>query len=192
MGKIKAVGSGCDFLKTIMICADLRFCRVGIAHHSWRDGSTSVGNAHATNLPLRNLIPVPLALFILATGCGKVLGPESFKTTRVTGTIHAGTKTYDNGWIEFVPIEGTVGVMRSGRIHPGGTFEVDRVALGTNSVGIFGANFSREYNSVFNTLSTPIRRKITDSSTTPLDIDLMVERARYQNLRADAAAARDR
>ncbi len=170
----------------------MRIYRLDIPHQSCRQGSTSGGAASTTRTSIRDRIGPAVALLFLVTGCGKTFGPESFKTTRVIGTIHAGTKTYDGGWIEFVPTEGTVGVMRSGRIHADGTFEVDRVALGTNSVGIFGANFPREYSSVFNTLATPIRRKITDSSTTTLDVDLMVEWARYQILRADAEAARNR
>ena len=108
------------------------------------------------------------------------------------GRIHAGTKIYDGGWIEFLPTEGTVGVMRSGRIHRDGTFDIDRVALGTNSVGIFGANFTREYSHMFDTLSTPIRRVISDCSSKSIDVDLMVEWARYQMLRAKVEAARNR
>ncbi len=133
---------------------------------------------------LRSHVPVLLALLLplFNSGCREELGPEHFPTTRVSGLIIEGGKAVPGGWIEFLPTDGTVGNLRSARIHRDGTFEADRVAIGKNAIRLVdapiqipgGASLFGRYD------RTPIRRTIAAFQQAPLKIDLLEEAARYQ------------
>ena len=117
------------------------------------------------------------SLSLLATlGCGAALGPEASRTTRVSGRVHLGGQPLTGGWIEFFPIDGATGLMRSAPIRKDGTFEADRVPVGKNMVGLVGvpgrvARAVRKYE----TLGTPITRVIPPGGISGLDIDLVEE-----------------
>ena len=114
----------------------------------------------------------------LSAGCAEELGPERWETTRVSGVVTEGSTPVTNGWVEFLPAEGTVGTMRSAPLGPDGRFSVDGVAVGVNRVGVTGAAIvNREHRRCFDPLGSPIRRTITKSPSGPLTIDLIDEYA---------------
>ncbi len=134
---------------------------------------------------------VPSALLAGLIGCGNFLGPEDFKTARVEGKVRVGSQSVTGGFIEFLPTDGTVGIMRSAPIKLDGTFVVDHAPVGRNAVGIFSGKLPRRLSNDFNALGTPIRRTVTDAPSAPLDIDLLEEEASLQLLR-DRASGRTR
>ena len=80
-----------------------------------------------------------LVLGVLAlAGCAEELGPEPMKTMRVTGRVTLYGKPVGPGWLEFQPIDGTVGRLTSARLEPGGTFRADRVPQGRVAVRLVG------------------------------------------------------
>ena len=74
--------------------------------------------------------PCLLARALLSVGCRDALGPEKMVTTTVNGTVTQAGKPLSRGWIEFIPVDGTVGRMRSARIQKDGTFHATKVAGG--------------------------------------------------------------
>ena len=85
------------------------------------------GNMHSA----RTYWGGPLAaLLALVAGCREELGPVRFPTTRVCGRVLESGRPVAGGWIEFAPIEGTVGNRRSAPLAADGRFEVSGVAVG--------------------------------------------------------------
>lgn len=80
-----------------------------------------------------------LALGALAlAGCAEELGPEPMKTVRVTGRVTLDGKPVGPGWLEFQPIDGTVGRLTSARLDRSGTFRADRVPEGRVAMRLAG------------------------------------------------------
>jgi hypothetical protein len=118
---------------------------------------------------------VVLALLVVTAGCREELGPEPMPTTRVRGVVREGRRPVGGGWIEFVPVEGTVGNLRSAPLKPNGSFEADRVAIGRNVIGLAHAPTALPSSRIFETFTSPIRREIPGGSVTTLDLDLIEE-----------------
>jgi hypothetical protein len=116
------------------------------------------------------------ALAGLALGCGEELGPEPMPTARAAGRVRVGDRPVRGGWVEFLPVDGTVGLLRSAPVNPDGTFADDRVAVGTVAIRLVdptaeaplpgGRLFQQGY---------LIRRSIPPRGTDALDIDLRHE-----------------
>jgi hypothetical protein len=117
-------------------------------------------------------------LLLALAGCREELGPESLPTTRVSGIVVEGGKPVGGGWIEFIPVEGTVGNLRSAPIHPDGTFETDGVAVGRNLVGFAHAPIRLANPRRFSPFASPIRRDVPPGPSTRLTIDLVEETMR--------------
>ena len=79
------------------------------------------------------LLVLPLVVF---SGCGEEIGPERFETSRVMGVIQVAGRPVPGGMIEIIPIDGTVGNIRSGPIGIDGSFQLDRVAVGKVAIGL--------------------------------------------------------
>ncbi len=121
---------------------------------------------------------------LLTLGCSEELGPEHFPTTRVTGIVVEGKRPVGGGWIEFIPCEGTVGIMRSARIAKDGSFQADRVAIGENLIRLVNSPIAIPGGAIlFAKYSSPIHRKIPPHLDVPMTIDLMEEVLRYQAVR---------
>ena len=128
-------------------------------------------------------------LAALAGGCKEELGPEQFKTTRVTGFVHEGIHPVGGGWIEFAPVGGTTGDIRSAPLRPDGTFDAGKVPVGRNVVGFVQSNINMPGGKAFfHTFRSPIRRDIPANSTVRLDINLLEEAIRYNTLQGQEAA----
>lgn len=123
-----------------------------------------------------------VAELLFGTGCHEELGPEHFVTTRVSGRIKEGDRPLSGGWIEFLPVNGTVGNQRSARIQPDGTFRAEKVAVGENALRLVNAPIRLPRgNLIFGTYTTPLRRRIPEGASPPLAIDLFEEAFRYQS-----------
>ena len=116
-----------------------------------------------------------LVFSVGSSGCREELGRDPFVTTRVAGTVRLGSKPVEGGWIEFAPFDGAVGTLRSAPIRPDGTFAADAVAVGPNSVAIWGAPLPDLYRWKFASLNSPIRRVIPAGASFTLNIDLLEE-----------------
>ncbi len=117
----------------------------------------------------------------LAAGCGEEVGPERMRTTRVSGVVRVGDRPVGGGWIEFIPIDGTVGNMRTAPLEPDGSFVATRVAVGTNIVGLAHAPIALPGGRLFETFHSPIRRDIPAGPSTHLSLDLLAEFFRERN-----------
>ncbi len=119
----------------------------------------------------------------LAAGCREELGPERMRMTRVSGIVRVGDRPVGGGWIEFIPIDGTVGNMRTAPLDSDGSFVATRVAVGTNIVGLAHAPIALPGGRFFETFHSPIRRDIPAGPSTHLSFDLLAEYYREQNAR---------
>jgi hypothetical protein len=162
--------------------------RVGDGHHEHRDDDRySVSTAEKptkrriekedrlmtrTSIVRRSFLVI---LGLLASGCSEELVPEPMPTASVSGTVHRSGEPVGRGWLEFLPVEGTVGRLRSAEIAPDGTFEADSVAVGTVAIRAVGTNLPP---AEFGMLSQMflIRRDVGADGPTVLEIDLYRER----------------
>jgi hypothetical protein len=129
-----------------------------------------------------------LLLPFVGLGCGSALGPERFRTVKVTGRIVEGRDPVTGGWIEFIPVDGTPGNQRSARIQDDGSFEADRVAVGENALRLVNARIQlRGGAQLFGAFTTPIRRVISEQQAAPLKLDLIEEAVRFQAMQARPA-----
>ncbi len=135
---------------------------------------------------LSRFLRLAIAVLGLAMmGCGDELGPVPMRVTHIRGVVREGTHPLSGGWVEFFPVDGTVGNLRSARLQPDGSFEADGVAVGENLIRLVNAPIrSPGAAQLFGAYSSPIRRVISDSSPTPLDVDLVQEAIRHQETRA--------
>ena len=113
-------------------------------------------------------------------GCTEELGPEPMPVTRVKGSVTEGGRPLSDGWIEFFPVDGTVGNLRSARIHADGSFDADGVAVGLNLLRLVNAGVVKKLD-IFTTFQSPIRRRIPAQPGEPLRIELIDEAIHYQS-----------
>jgi hypothetical protein len=119
---------------------------------------------------------------MLVAGCKEELGPEHLSTARVSGVIREGDRPVAGGWIEFLPVDGTVGNQRSARIRPDGFFAADKVPVGENALRLVNAPLEFPGNAMlFGAFTTPLRRRIPEGGGEPLAIDLVDEALRFQS-----------
>jgi hypothetical protein len=131
---------------------------------------------------LARLAPL-LLVQLVGFGCGSALGPERFRTVKVSGRIVEGREPVNGGWIEFIPVDGTLGNQRSARIQADGKFEADKVAVGENALRLVNAHVRLPGGAqLFGAFTTPVRRVISENQAAPLEIDLIEEAVRYQAL----------
>jgi hypothetical protein len=122
------------------------------------------------------------------SGCSEELGPVSLPVTRVKGAVTEGGRPLSRGWVEFYPVEGTVGNLRSAPLRSDGSFEADGVAVGRNLIRLVSAGVRKEL-AIFSQFQSPIRREIPARLGEPLKIDLIDEAIRFQSTRQRQATA---
>ena len=116
-----------------------------------------------------------------------MLGPEKMITTPVVGKVTQGARPVSQGWIEFVPVDGTVGRMRSARIQKDGSFHATKVAVGVNLIRLVSTDIENlDLKQGFGSFASPIRRKITIEAGVRVEVDVIQE-----YLKAAAARARE-
>jgi hypothetical protein len=129
-----------------------------------------------------------IMLAVLGSGCSEELGPERMPITHVSGVVLEGGSPVGGGWIEFIPVEGTVGNFRSARLRPDGSFEANKVAVGENALRLVNAPIKTPgWARLFGAFTTPIRRMIPERPRKPLKIDLVEELILYQKSHSQAS-----
>ncbi len=118
-----------------------------------------------------------LAIPLVATGCAEEWGPDWIPGAEVSGRIHRSGQPLTQGWLEFLPVDGTIGQLRSVPINPDGTFLTNGVAPGSVAIRVVGADLSGSEYSLFSQIYV-IRREVRDAQANKLDIDLEQERQR--------------
>jgi hypothetical protein len=120
-------------------------------------------------------------------GCSEELGPERMIVVRVKGVVKEGSRPVSAGWIEFFPVDGTVGNLCSARLHADGSFEAEHVPVGVNLIRLANASMrSDALRRVFGAYTSPIRRTIPSDPAEPIVIDVVDEAMRMRNPRAPA------
>ena len=126
--------------------------------------------------PRRVLFLVAIGgIVLLLSACTEEWGSEVMPTGEVAGRVHRSGEPLTRGWLEFMPVDGTVGRLRSARIERDGTFQADSVPIGRVAIRMVGADLPGAEFLLFSQLYL-IRRDIGDSGTTTLEIDLAEER----------------
>ncbi len=133
-----------------------------------------------------------LAIAPGVSGCAKVLGPERMPVTALSGVVTEGRRPVGGGWIEFIPVDGTIGKLRSARLNADGSFEAKGVAVGVNLIRIVSAPIeSPAIARLVGSFASPIRRVASEEDRQPLAIDLLDETMRFQaSLSARTGAGR--
>jgi len=114
------------------------------------------------------------SVLLALAGCGEELGPEAMPTVPVRGRVHVRGRPVGGGWIEFRPVEGTVGLPRSARLRSDGTFLADGVPVGRVAIRLVHPPFPRPSGRLFEQFSI-LRRDVPPSGSDPFDIDLARE-----------------
>jgi hypothetical protein len=122
-------------------------------------------------------------------GCSQELGPERMPVTRVKGSVTDGGRPLAHGWIEFIPVDGTVGNLRSARIGADGSFEADGVAVGQNLIRLVNTDIRMDF-AIFSRFQSPIRRLIPAHPGEPVRIELVDEAIRFQSSRLRQASSK--
>lgn len=134
-----------------------------------------------------------LSLVILAApllaGCADALGPEAIPTAEVSGVVLMSGEPLGGGWVEFQPIDGAMGDVRSARINPDGSFRADRVPIGLTAIKLVNVPIKLPGAAQLFSHGSPIRRTIPAQSAEPIRIDVFQELLQYQRARRAAGGA---
>ncbi len=112
-----------------------------------------------------------LVLFMISlAGCSQELPLPAVPKVIVKGKLSRGGRPLDRGWVEFVPVDGGSGVLRSGSIKPDGSFEVTSIGPGLHGIRVIVPRDRSFY--PFDQFFSPIRRSITAEPNQFFDINL--------------------
>jgi hypothetical protein len=127
---------------------------------------------------------------LLVIGCGDAMGPVPLRLVPVRGVVREGRRPLSGGWIEFFPVDGTVGNLRSAHIRSDGSFEAEGIAVGKNLIRLVNARIESPVAAqLFASYQSPIRRVISERVGTPIDVDLVEEAIRFRETQARQARA---
>jgi hypothetical protein len=122
-----------------------------------------------------------LAIALGVCGCGQAFGPERMPVATVSGGVTEGRRPVSGGWIEFIPVDGTIGKLRSARLNSDGLFEAKGVPVGVNLIRIVHARVeSPAIAKLVGNYGSPVRRVISDENRRPLAVDLLDEMIQFQ------------
>ena len=110
-----------------------------------------------------------------SAGCSEELGPEPMPSASVAGRVVRGGDPIGRGWVEFLPVDGTVGRLRSARIGPDGRFRADGVAVGRVGLRIVGGPLEPIESTMLGQMYL-MRRDVPPEGVVDVLIDLEVER----------------
>jgi hypothetical protein len=123
---------------------------------------------------------------ITALGCERLGPPEVMRTGTVAGLVRVGGQPIMGGWIEFMPVDGAIGHLRTAPIGPDGRFSIAGVAVGTNAMRLTEPKTGRLNGRAvaialrrFAEFTNPIRPTIREGENAPMDIDLYQEAAQF-------------
>jgi hypothetical protein len=131
----------------------------------------------------RSLASATLAGCLAFIGCGEELGPEVIPDTSASGVVLLSGRPVDRGWVEFQPVDGTLGDITSARLRPDGTFRFDRAPVGEVSVRLIDAPLGSTGAGWIFRNNSPIRRATQSPPGPPMTIEVVEELMRYQALK---------
>lgn len=122
----------------------------------------------------------PALLFLAsASGCAEELGPPEMVTAAVSGRVTLAGRPVPEGWLEFLPIDGTLGVLRSTELDADGTFRADRVPAGGKvAMRLVGTPLPIEFAEFGQAFL--IRRVIPAEPREPIVLEIDLERERLR------------
>ncbi|MFM1801711.1 MAG: hypothetical protein RJA81_1063 [Planctomycetota bacterium] len=106
----------------------------------------------------------------LLVGCSEERPDPSFPRVTVVGKVVRARSPIRSGWIEFVPVDGGRGVLRSAEIQNDGTYEMTGLGPGLHAVRIIVPRDRTLF--PFDKFFSPIRRTLTEDSQQEFLIDL--------------------
>ncbi len=112
-----------------------------------------------------------IGLMFVPLGCTEAWRPTPLGQETVRGHILLGRTPVAGGWVEFIPIDGATGRIRSAPIQADGSFVAEGVARGRNVLRIVHPPESSRVETRFQTFQTPVRPEIRPDQ--PLEIDLL-------------------
>jgi hypothetical protein len=108
-------------------------------------------------------------------------------TTSISGQVRLRGIPVRAGWLEIMPIDGTVGLLRTARLDTDGTFQATRVPVGRVAIRVIGIETRRVGDPIvdrflaFAEQAYLIRRDILADHPAEVDIDLGLEAIRFAN-----------
>jgi len=117
------------------------------------------------------------ALLTVLGGCAEEWGRTPIAGVEVSGRVREGARPISGGWIEFIPVDGAVGHLRSAPLHEDGTFQATRLGLGPHVVRLVRPA-SPGVDPIFQQFTSPLRVVVEPGAR--VDIDLARERRRLQ------------
>ncbi len=134
----------------------------------------------------RSLDGLLMASLLFLAGCGRACGPEVFPTTLIRGRIHLDDRPIGPGWLEIVPIEGTLGRLCSAPLAKDGTFSATKVPVGRVAIRLVVPPLQRTGDSRMDQFlfqarrMALIHRTVAASNDARLDLDLRAEMAEFE------------
>lgn len=136
-------------------------------------------------------VSIALATLQSLSGCARIFGPEAMPVASASGVVTEGRHRVGGGWIEFFPVEGTIGKRRSARLNADGSFHATGVPVGVNQVRIVNARIeSPVVARLMSDFASPIRRIISRDDRQVISIDLLEETVRFQASLSSRTGAR--
>lgn len=120
-------------------------------------------------------VAVGCVLLTAVAGCGEELGATPIAHVAVEGRVTDGSKPVAGGWIEFLPVDGTTGHLRSAPLGADGSFRVTGLGSGPHVVRLVRPSSPR-VEAMFQQFASPIR--VAVAAGAELGIDLARERLR--------------
>ncbi len=113
-------------------------------------------------------------------GCGRAFGPEPMRTATISGRVLIDGKPLTRGWLEMMPADGTIGLLRSAPIGRDGSFRIDRVPVGTVAIRfagppIPGTGLPRIDRFLFEIRRSPLIRRTIGPEGGPMNLDILDE-----------------
>ena len=109
----------------------------------------------------------------LLTGCAEERPDPAFALVEVQGRIQRNGQPISTGWVEFVPVDGGQGVMKSGPVSANGQYKATGLGPGLHGVRVIVPRDKSLF--PFDQFFSPIRRTITTEPVQTFDIDLSAE-----------------
>lgn len=132
--------------------------------------------------PDRSIATAALAGFLALAGCSEEWGPEVIPHTTAEGVVLVSGRPADRGWVEILPIDGTLGDLTSARLKPDGSFRFDRAPVGEVAIRLVDVPLGASTPLWVFRNNSPIRRTTQSPPGPPMTIEMVEELIRYRKI----------